>query len=91
MWSTIKKIAKDCMTEQDGQTYCPFRIAGAGLTSTSIPAFIGLSIWSVVKDGQHFNATDFSIAFGGMMTGISVLAGTVAFKTRSEVSPGAQQ
>lgn len=91
MWAAIKKLLKDCMTEQDGRTYCPFRIAGAGLTSTSIPTFIGLSVWSVVKGGQHFSATDFSIAFGGMMTGISVLAGTVAFKTRSEAPPGAQQ
>ncbi|WP_017773856.1 hypothetical protein [Paraburkholderia kururiensis] len=90
MWKTITKFFKDCMTEQDGQSYCPFRIAGCGLSATSIPTFIGLTIWSVMKGNQAWDMKSFAIAFGGMMTGISVLAGTVAFKVKTE-NAGAPQ
>jgi hypothetical protein len=90
MWRALKKILKDCMTEQDGVTWCPFRIAGCGTTATSIPTFIWLAVWSALH-GQPVDLKDFAIAFGGMMTGISVLAGTVAFKIKSEIPPGGQQ
>jgi hypothetical protein len=88
MWASLRKVLKDCNTEQDGVTWCPFRIAGNGMTAAGIPTFIFLAIWSAMH-GQPIDLKDFAIAFGGMMTGISVLAGTVAFKTRSEAPPGA--
>jgi len=84
MWSEFKKLLKDCMTEVDGKSYCPFRVGGFALTSTSLPTFIALSVYDVVFHSQHFDMVSFGTAFGAMMTGIAMLAGGVAFKARGE-------
>jgi hypothetical protein len=86
MWAALQKALKDCVTERDSKTYCPFRIGGCALTATGIPAFIGLSIHSAIAS-QHFDMQAFGMAFATMMGGISALAGTVAFKVRSEGAP----
>lgn len=86
MWATAKKIFNDCTTEIDGKTYCPFRVGGVALTATSFPTFIGLSIFSVLKDASHhFDMIAFGTAFGLMMSGVAALAGGVAFKARGEL------
>jgi hypothetical protein len=90
MWASLKKVANDCITENDGKTYCPFRISGCALSATGIPAFIGLAIHSAIAN-HHFDMQEFGVAFSTMMGGISVLAGTVALKVRSEGSDRGEQ
>jgi hypothetical protein len=86
MWAELKKLVKDCITEIDGQTYCPFRVGGVALTSVSLPTFIALAVFSVWKDpAHHFDMIAFGTAFGAMMTGIALLTGGVAIKARGEL------
>jgi hypothetical protein len=91
MWPTIKTVIKDCTTEIDGKTYCPFRVGGFALSASSFPTFIGLAILSVVADpNHHFDMISFGTAFGAMMSGIGLLAGGVAFKARGELPANPQ-
>jgi hypothetical protein len=86
MWLTIKKVVRDCSTEIDGKTYCPFRVGGLSLIGSGIPTFIGLAIYSTVANpDHHFDMIAFGTAFGAMMTGIGLLAGGVTFKARGEL------
>lgn len=89
MLAELKKLLKDCMTEVDGKSYCPFRVGGFALTSTSLPTFLALTVFDVVRHGQHFDMVSFGSAFGLMMSGIAALAGGVAFKARGEIRDGA--
>lgn len=91
MWTTIKKLVKDCTTEIDGKTYCPFRVGGFALSASSFPTFIGLAIFSVVGDpSHHFDMIAFGTAFGAMMSGIGLLCGGVTFKARGEIPANPQ-
>lgn len=78
----VPKFFKDCLTEADGATWCPFRIAGVSAAVSCIPTFVGLSIYTVVFRGEPFHPSDFSTGFGGLMMGIGVLASAVTAKTK---------
>lgn len=82
MFETIKKLIHDCLTENDGQSFCPFRVGGAGLSATGIPTFIGASLWSVIHG--HWDPVAYGTAFAAMMSGMALLAGGVAFKARTD-------
>lgn len=83
MLEQLKTLIRDCLTENDNSTYCPFRVGGAALSVGSIPTFVGGSIYNIIKAG-HFDAMDFAGAFTAMMGGITVLAAGVAIKARSD-------
>jgi hypothetical protein len=85
MFTVLRKVFKDCTTEVDGKTYCMFRVGGGLLTMLSVPAFIGLTIYSTVRPEHRFDMIAFGTAFGAMMGGIGMLAGGVAFKARGEL------
>lgn len=91
MFATLKTLVKDCTTEIDGKTYCPFRVGGFALSASTFPTFIGLAIFSVVADpGHRFDMIAFGTAFGAMMTGLGLLAGSVTFKARGETPANPQ-
>ena len=75
----LPQIIKTAFTETDNETFCPVRIFGIGFAILASTTFLGLSIWTVVK--QH-NALDY-VSFG---TGLSAVWGTVSaaivFKSR---------
>ena len=80
-WATFKKVVKDCATEVDGESYCTFRVSGCILTILGVPAFIFMSVYSVMNDpSHHFDMLAFGSAFGGILSGLAMLAGGVAFK-----------
>jgi formate hydrogenlyase subunit 3/multisubunit Na+/H+ antiporter MnhD subunit len=83
VWATLKKLVHDCLTENDGASYCPFRVSGAALSMAGIPTFIGCAIAELVRTG-HFDAMSYGGAFAAMMGGIGVLAGGVAIKARTD-------
>lgn len=85
MWATLKKLLRDCTTENNGTSYCPFRVSGLALNTTSLPTFIGCSIWSTIQTG-HFDAVAFGTAFAAIMGGNALLAGGVAFKARTDTN-----
>ncbi|SAK98559.1 hypothetical protein AWB80_07551 [Caballeronia pedi] len=83
MFDSIKKLVHDCLTENNGTSYCPFRVGGCALTLGGIPTFLGCAIYTTVVNG-HFQFTEFGVGFGAMMTGMGVLAGGVALKARTD-------
>jgi len=81
--SELFKMIKDCLTENNGQSYCPFRVAGCALAASGIPTFLGCAIYATYKSGS-FQFAQFGIGFASMMTGIAVLATGVAFKAKTD-------
>lgn len=79
----LMKMVKDCLTENNGESYCPFRVAGAALASSGIPTFLGCAVLSVWRHGA-FDAVAFGTGFAAMMGGMAVLAGGVAMKARTD-------
>ncbi len=67
----LPQIIKTAFTETDNETFCPVRIFGIGFAILASTTFLGLSIWTVVK--QH-NALDY-VSFG---TGLSAVWATVS-------------
>jgi hypothetical protein len=83
MFEQIKKLVKDCLTENNGTSYCPFRVAGASLSVLGIPTFVAGGIASIYKTGALDYIT-FATGFGAMMTGLAVLAGGIALKAKTD-------
>jgi hypothetical protein len=83
MFTALKKLLHDCLTENDGASYCPFRVAGFALSSTGIPTFIGGTIWDIYQTG-HFDSMVFAGSFSAMMGGMTILATGVAIKARTD-------
>lgn len=83
VFASIIKLFRDCLTENDGASYCPFRVGGFALSGSAIPTFIGCTIWTTIRSGQ-FDAVTFGAAFISMMSGLAILAGGVALKARTD-------
>jgi hypothetical protein len=83
MIAILKKMVHDCLTENNGSSFCPFRVAGAALAGSGIPTFIGCTIFTTIHT-EHFDAVQFGIGFGGLMGGLTALAAGVAFKARTD-------
>ena len=80
---TISKIFTDCITENDGNTVCPFRVAAMILCGSCVPTFIGCTIYMLVYKGI-FDPSQFGICFGTMTTSLAALAGGVSIKARTD-------
>lgn len=83
MFAGLKKLLRDCLTENDGASFCPFRVSGFALSSTAIPTFIGGTLWDIYKTG-HFDSMVFAGAFSTMLGGLTILATGVAIKARTD-------
>ena len=84
----MPKILRDILTENDGRTYCPVRMFGAGLAGGGVPTFLWGAIEQIQTHAFHFVA--FAQAFGLMMLGIGALGGGVAVKALTDRLPGSQ-
>ncbi|MEX3764445.1 hypothetical protein [Paraburkholderia phenoliruptrix] len=82
MFDTIKRVLKDCTTENDGSSYCPFRVTGLALAGGGIPTFIGAGIWAAYQG--HFDFVAFGTGFAAMLGGLGVLAGGIALKAKTD-------
>jgi hypothetical protein len=78
MWQTLKKLVHDCLTENDGISYCPVRLFGCGLAMGGIPTYLIGGI--VAIHTGHFEFQAFSIGFATMMGGLGALGLGVAAK-----------
>jgi len=83
MFAQLKKLIHDCLTENDGKSYCPFRVSGAALSATSIPTYAGAAITCLIKSGT-LDFVAFGTGFAAIMGGLGLLAGGVAFKARTD-------
>jgi hypothetical protein len=87
-WITIKKIVKDCLTENDGKSYCPVRCFGAAFTVPSIAIFIvaGGRMALQPKFPLHDFAMSFSIMIAAICGGFGIGITAKAF-TDSNAQP----
>jgi hypothetical protein len=65
VWSEIKKMVKDCLTENDGQSYCMVRCVGAALSLPAIVVFLVASARMAFQ--PNFPLHDFAMSFSIMM------------------------
>jgi hypothetical protein len=82
VWEQLKKLVKDCLTENNGSSYCPFRVAGAALSAAGIPTFLGCAVYAAYQG--HFDPIAFGGGFAAMMSGLGVLAGGIALKAKTD-------
>jgi hypothetical protein len=81
MWSEIKKLVKDCLTENDGKSYCPVRCVGASFSIPSIAIFMLASGRMALQPNfpLHDFAMSFSIMMGAICAGFGVGIAVKAF------------
>jgi hypothetical protein len=84
MWAELKKLLHDCLTENNGTTYCPFRVSGFVLNAMSFPTFIGSTIYTVIHN-HTFDMTAFGMSHAAILAGCAALAGGVALKARTDL------
>jgi hypothetical protein len=84
MWTSAKKVIKDCTTENNGESYCAFRVAAMTVIATGFPTFLACTIYTVVRNGT-FDMCSFGTALCAILGGCGVLAGGVALKARTEI------
>lgn len=82
MWHEFKKLLHDCLTENNGTSYCPFRVGGFALSAAGIPTFIGCQVWATLHGEWH--PMDFGSGFAAILGGMALLAGGVAIKARTD-------
>lgn len=83
MWAFLKKLCNDCLTENDGKSFDPFRVGGAALTLPSIGVFLWGAVVSTLHDG-HMDFIGFAAGFGGIAAGMTALAAGVSVKARTD-------
>lgn len=87
MWASLKKLIHDCLTENDGTSYCPFRVSGAALAAAGIPTFLAGAVVAIAHG--RFDPVQFGLGFTSMMSGLTVLAAGVALKAKTDTQGGA--
>lgn len=83
MIALLAKVLKDCTTENNGTSYCPFRIGGMIFSAMVFPTFTWATIYSVLQT-HHFDYMAFGAAVGAIFTSIALLAHGVAAKARTD-------
>lgn len=73
--STIKRILKDCLTENDGKSFCPVRCCGMSLSIPTILIFLYAGARLAIVGDQPFPFHDFAVSFTVIAGGISAVLG----------------
>jgi hypothetical protein len=68
VWSAFKRLVKDCLTENDGKSYCPVRCVGAAFSIPSILVFLVAGSRMALQ--PEFPLHDFAMSFSIMMGAI---------------------
>jgi hypothetical protein len=75
MLTTLKKILKDCLTENDGKSYCPVRCCGVALTIPTILTYVYAGARMAIVGTFPFPFHDFAMSFTVIAGGISAVLG----------------
>lgn len=82
MFTTIKKLIKDLVTENDGVSYCPIRVFAFGLSIPTVILFItgaGLQL-----SHGHLDLQSLATAFATMSAGFAAFGASVALKATTD-------
>jgi hypothetical protein len=82
MWTQLKKLLHDILTENDGVSYCPVRVLGVGLSVVAFPVFGYVAVAGAMHG--HFDLREYGETFAIMLGGIGVLGGGVAIKAKTD-------
>jgi len=75
----MKLWLRSLFTELDNETWCPVRLFGVLFAVLSSAVFLGLAIWTVVRQGV---ALDY-VAFGAGLSAVwGTVAGAIVFKAK---------
>lgn len=85
MIAALLKLLRDCLTENDGTSYCPVRVCGMSLALPAVLIFVAGGAFAVV-DGK-FDFQGFASAFTTMMGGFGLLGLGVAGKALTDKAP----
>lgn len=80
----MRKLAKDCLTENNGESYDFGRVTLVLFVLTGLPTFIACVFISVVWPDHHFDMIAYGTAFGGMLAGVATVIGTTALKQKTD-------
>jgi hypothetical protein len=87
MWTTTKKLFRDCLTESNG-SYDVTRVITLGIAGTGWPVFLGCTIYSVYANPEHhFDMMNFGTAMLAILTGTCAAAVGIAYKQRTDTPP----
>jgi hypothetical protein len=86
--ATVKRIVKDCLTENNGVSYCPVRCFGAAFSLPSMAIFMVASARMALqpKFPLHDFAMSFSIMMGAICAGFGVGIAVKAFTDTSQTN-----
>jgi len=71
MKELIKKLFRDTLTEPDGVTFCPARAIALATALSGL----GLAIFAVVVNHEHFNFLEFGGGAGALLAGTGAALG----------------
>lgn len=81
----MKKVCKDCLTENNGTSYDMVRVVAAGMVATGFPAFLAMCAYSLYASPDHkFDMVSFGTAFGAMLAGVAAVCVGVGFKQKTD-------
>jgi hypothetical protein len=75
---TVKKVIKDLLTENDGQSYCPIRVFAFGLSTPTVGLFLAGALQHMIHGG--LNLQDLATAFSTLCAGFAGLGAAVSIK-----------
>ncbi len=85
LFTEIKKLIHDVLTENDGQSYCIGRVIIAFLATSGFPTFLGCALYSVYANPEHhFDQQSFGIAFGAILAGLSTAVISIGQKQKTD-------
>lgn len=80
---TFKKAVRDCITENDGDTVCPFRVCGMLMSFVGISVFGAAAVVMLVNNKQ-LDFEQLGIGFASMTSSLAILAGGIAIKATTD-------
>lgn len=87
MWTTTKKLFRDCLTESNG-SYDVIRVIVFMVGSTGWPTFLGCTVYSVYSNPEHhFDMMNFGAAMGAILLGLCTTAIGVGQKQKTDSDP----
>lgn len=81
--SAFRKLVHDCLTENDGKSYCPIRVLGMLYGVGVFPVFAGGVVF-IIWHTHQFPMLEFAGAFSTIVSSFGILAAGIRFKAKTD-------